>query len=299
MGPSIKRYFISTLKRRLPVTKWIRYYDLMKLRGDIIAGLAVGLMLVPQSLAIATVAGLPPHYGLYSSFPGPFMYFILGTSKDMNIGPTMIIALVSNRYNTHHSPEVAAMLTLLSGAILTMAGLFRLGFLVRFISIPVFSAFIAAAAISISVNQLQDLLGLPSGPRPFFQRLVHILTNLKRARAGDTTLGITCLLLLISLGVVAKHLDQRASSRLPSKTTKLIKFLNIAKSALIAILASILSYLVYVYGNKSTFKIAGELPEGFPRVQVNKIAIVFMPRIFHESDISRKNFRLFKALKTV
>ena len=240
--------------------------------GDIIAGLAVGMMLVPQSLAIATVAGLPPHYGLYSSFPGPFIYLFFGTCKDLNVGPTVISALVANRYNNYQNPDVASCLAFFSGTILTVAGFLNLGFVVRFISIPVFGGFIAAAALGISINQLQDLLGLPPGPRHVIQRLVHIFRNIKETRAGDATLGVTCLLILMSIGMLAKHVDgMRSPNDWPLLLKRAIKLLNITRSALVVILTTIISYVVLAHGNKTTFKIAGPLPKGFPEVEVDNI----------------------------
>lgn len=284
LSPAIKRYLKDTVAKRLPFTTWIGGYDVAKFRGDFIAGLAVGLMVVPQSLAISAVAGFPPHYGLYSSFPGPFVYFFLGTGKDMNVGPTMISALVASRYNSYNNPNVASILTLISGVILVLAGFFRLGFIVRFVSMPVFSAFIAAAAINISVNQLQDLLGLPPGPRPVFQRLAYIFKNIKATRAGDASLGFVCFLILVSLGIIVKRAESPSGKRWPSLARKSAKVLNISKSALIAILATLVSFLVYNFGDKSTFKIAGKLPGGFPAVQVNfQLFTSEFQSIFHDT----------------
>ena len=266
---SIRQCSLRTVRHRIPAITWLPSYDFPRLRGDIIAGLAVGLMTVPQSLAIATVAGLPPHYGLYSSFPGPFVYFLLGTSKDLNVGPTMICALVVSRYNTYQNPALASILAFTSGVVLTLAGFLNLGFVIRFISTPVFGAFIAASAISISINQLQDLLGLPPGPRPVFQRLWHIFKNIKETRTGDAILGTTSLLILMSLGVLARYMDRTQHSKnWPKMLRKAVALLNIGKSALIAVLATIVSYLFFMYGNENAFKTAGKLPDGFPQPQV-------------------------------
>ena len=271
----VRGYLVNSTRRRFPIILWLPCYNLRKLLGDITAGLAVGLMVVPQSLAIATVAGLPPHYGLYSSFPGPLIYFFLGTCKDLNVGPTVICALVASRYNPYHSPELASCLSFFSGTILTAAGFLNLGFVVRFISVPVFDGFIAAAAISISINQLQDLLGLPPGPRHAIQRLIHIFKNIRETRSGDAALGITCFLVLTSIGILAKRADRKRShNKWPALLNKMLKVLNIIKSALIVILTTIISYLVFIYGNSSTFKIAGALPEGFPTVQVNVACLI-------------------------
>ena len=79
----------NDVKKKFPITKWLPKYNLRKLQGDIIAGITVGIMVIPQSLAFATFAGLPPHYGLYTAFPPGIIYLFLGSAKDMNVGPTV------------------------------------------------------------------------------------------------------------------------------------------------------------------------------------------------------------------
>ncbi|EDO34158.1 predicted protein, partial [Nematostella vectensis] len=85
---AIKKY----TKKRFPIAKWLSKYNLHFLQCDLIAGLTVGLMVVPQGLAYALVAGLPPQYGLYSAFMGCFVYCVFGTSKDITLGPTAIMS---------------------------------------------------------------------------------------------------------------------------------------------------------------------------------------------------------------
>ncbi|XP_065054787.1 sodium-independent sulfate anion transporter-like [Rhopilema esculentum] len=257
-------FYRQIFAEKFPFVSWIRNYSILKLQGDLMAGLAVGFMVVPQSLALSTVAGLPAHYGLYSSFPGPLVYCFLGTSKDINVGPTLLAAMATARYDDLHEPRIATMMGFIAGVILLLAGLLKLGFIVRFVSAPVFSAFIFATGISVTINLSQDLLGLPPGPRPFFQRLWHILTNLKQTRQWDALLGISCLLTLISLNMVHRQSDQKdAGSK--STRSKVFRVLNIAKNSLVVTLATIISYLVYISGQQNTFKLVGELPKGFPR----------------------------------
>lgn len=85
---------LSDPKRMLPIVGWLPQYDRSKLIGDVIAGLTVGLMLIPQGMAYGSLAGLPPIYGLYSSFMGVFMYAIFGTAKDIAVGPTALMSLI-------------------------------------------------------------------------------------------------------------------------------------------------------------------------------------------------------------
>ncbi|KAG0712730.1 Sodium-independent sulfate anion transporter [Chionoecetes opilio] len=95
------RKFFSrkTLNQRLPITQWLPKYDLECLEGDVMAGLTVGLTVIPQGIAYAGIAGLPPNYGLYSAFMGCFMYVFLGGCKDISIGPTAIMAIMTHQYS--------------------------------------------------------------------------------------------------------------------------------------------------------------------------------------------------------
>ena len=256
------------VKQKFPILTWITKYSLEKFRGDLIAGLAVGLMVVPQSLAIASVAGLSPHFGLYASFPGTFMYCLFGTSKDMNVGPTMLAALVTNRYNIFQDPQVASTLAFISGIALLVVGILRAGFIVQFISIPVFSGFISAAAVSISVTQLNDLLGLPKGPKSFIFRLKHVFTNLDQIKVGDAVLGITCLMILIGLHVLGKFQTGRTTKRWQNIARTIFRLTNVSKSALIAILATVVAYIAFISGKQDLFTLAGKLPKGLPCVEV-------------------------------
>ncbi len=257
----------NDLKNRFPISKWICSYNLEKLRGDIISGVAVGLMVVPQSLAIASLAGLPTQHGLYSSFPGVFVYCLLGSSKDMNVGPTVLAALIADRYNPSQNPQVAAILAFIAGIVLLIAGLLKLSFIVEFISRPVFSGFISAAAIVVIVSQLKDLLGLRQAPRSFFERLRHLFDNMKDIRLGDTILGLACLSFLVSLHVIGKRQAERSRNRCLIGH-KIFWYVNVGKSAIVAIMATLVAYVFYESGYQDVFVLAGDLPKGLPSFQV-------------------------------
>ncbi|XP_024902934.1 sodium-independent sulfate anion transporter isoform X4 [Pteropus alecto] len=116
----------AAVRRRLPVLAWLPRYSLQWLKMDLIAGLSVGLTVIPQALAYAEVAGLPPQYGLYSAFMGCFVYLILGTSRDVTLGPTAIMSLLVSSY-TFHEPAYAVLLAFLSGCIQLAMGFLCLG----------------------------------------------------------------------------------------------------------------------------------------------------------------------------
>ena len=164
------------------------------------------LTLHTAGIAYALVAGLPPQYGLYSAFMGCFVYIIFGSSKDITIGPTAIMALMTGLH-AQHGPEYAVLLTFLSGCIILLCGLLRLGFLIDFISVPVIAGFTSAAAITIASSQVKSLLGLTILEKSHLHHLgiipswVDVFTNIKTCRWQDATLGLVSCAVLLSLRV--------------------------------------------------------------------------------------------------
>lgn len=145
---------------------WLRHYRRAQLPGDISAGIVVAMMMIPQGMAYALVAGLPPVAGIYASIVPPVLYALFGTSSTQSVGPMAIISLMtasalaplaapgSGLYGV-----LAAQLALLSGAVLLLCGALRIGFLANFFSRPVMSGFTIGSAILIALGQVQPLLG--------------------------------------------------------------------------------------------------------------------------------------------
>ncbi|MFK7980742.1 MAG: SulP family inorganic anion transporter [Saprospiraceae bacterium] len=151
-----------------PIKESLKGYSKSIFRKDFIAGLTVTIMLVPQGMAYALLTGVPPIYGLYSSLIPLFLYAILGTSRQMSIGPVAISALLVlggvSELATPETPEYISLVItvgLLVGLAQMLLGLLRLGFLVNFLSHPVIIGFTSAAAIIIAISQLKDVLGFP------------------------------------------------------------------------------------------------------------------------------------------
>lgn len=115
------------LYRRLPILSWVTRYDSSMAVGDLVAGITVGLTVIPQALAYANIAGLPAEYGLYSSFLGCFVYIFLGSCKDVPMGPSAISALLTYQVVNGHGPHHAILLCCLTGLIQVLMGLFGLG----------------------------------------------------------------------------------------------------------------------------------------------------------------------------
>eukprot|EP00795_Rhopilema_esculentum_P007163 gene7163-12824_t len=256
------------MKRLLPITDWLPRYTLQKLQGDLVAGIAVGLMIIPQSLAHAVIAGLKPQYGLYSSFPAMFIYLFLGTSKDVSIGTTVITALLANRYSISNDvhPEIIAALTFVVGIVMILVAVCRLGFVVRFLSFPVISGFVSASSIIISVSQLRYFFGLSRSPRKVFLKIEHLFTNIKHTRPGDATIGIISFVLLLVLQKAAKHKWETGpdTTKLRRALIKVARVIGIGRNAFVATLAILVSYALHEHGLGHLFMSVGNLPKGLP-----------------------------------
>ncbi|XP_047505407.1 sodium-independent sulfate anion transporter-like isoform X2 [Pieris napi] len=140
-------------KRRLPILEWAPKYDQTKAVADLIAGITLGLTLVPQSIAYASLANLPVQYGLYSGFMGTILYMFLGTVKEVSIGPTSLMALMTLQTCRGLPVDFVVLLAFLSGCVVFVMGLLRLGFLVDLISPSVTSGFTSATAVTIIASQ--------------------------------------------------------------------------------------------------------------------------------------------------
>ena len=156
-----------TVERFLPIVGWLRRYDRSDLPGDLIAGLVTAVMLVPQSMAYALLAGLPPVVGLYASTIPLIIYALFGSSRQLAVGPVAIVSLLTlagvGALAEPGSPEfvaLAAALMLMVGVIQAALGLLRAGFVVNFLSHAVISGFTSAAALVIGLSQLKHLLGV-------------------------------------------------------------------------------------------------------------------------------------------
>jgi SulP family sulfate permease len=152
---------------RLPVFEWLPGYARGDLRGDLVAGLTVGAMLIPQSMGYALLAGLPPLFGLYSAVLPLVVYAAIGGSRQLGVGPTAISSLLTSAGLAHLAGgdpkvavELAATLAVMVGLMRIALGIGRLGFMVSFLSRPVLSGFTSAAALIIGVSQLKHLLGV-------------------------------------------------------------------------------------------------------------------------------------------
>ena len=155
------------IKKVIPIVDWLPNYKKSYFKGDLIAGITVGIILIPQGIAYALIAGLPPIYGLYCALVPQVMYAIFGSSRQVAIGPVAMDSLIvatgvstlalagSDSYI-----EIAILLALMVGTIQFVLGIFSLGFIVNFLSRPVITGFTSAVALIIGINQFRNLLGV-------------------------------------------------------------------------------------------------------------------------------------------
>lgn len=269
------------VKKRFPITAWLPEYTLKKLQCDIIAGLTVGLMVVPQGLAYAQLAGLPQQYGLYSAFLGCFLYCMFGMSKDITLGPTALVSLMVSAYGKPEVPHYAVALTLYTGIILLSMGLLRLGFVVNFISIPIVSGFTSSAAIIIVFSQLKDLFGLENIPRKFAQNVYYTFKNLGQTKKWDATLGLICIIFLLTLRKIGRlewvKRKDSSDSRWLKAVKKTLWLTSISRNALTILIATVVSSFLYKHGHTDIFTLPEHLEPGLPPIQVFECLLDISP----------------------
>ena len=158
------------LSRFLPVLAWLPEYNRSTLSRDLVAAIIVTVMLIPQSLAYAMLAGLPPQVGLYASILPLLLYGVFGSSRTLSVGPVAVASLMTaaalgKLFDPGSGEYVAGaiVLAVMSGLMLVVMGVFRLGFLANFLSHPVISGFISASGLVIVASQLKHLLGVDAG----------------------------------------------------------------------------------------------------------------------------------------
>ncbi|CAG9786111.1 unnamed protein product [Diatraea saccharalis] len=245
--------------KRLPITRWITEYNSEKAVADIIAGITVGLTVIPQALAYATLAGLDPQYGLYSSFMGCFVYIFFGSCKDITLGPTALMALMTYQQIQNRNSDYAVLLCFLTGVVQLIMGILHLGVLIDFISVPVTVGFTSATSVIIAVSQIKSLLGLQFKSAGFLDTLQKVFKNIPNSRLADSTLGISCIIILL---LMRKIKDVNLSPR-RKKLKRALWLLSTSRNALVVILCSVTAYVMERHSS-DFFKLTGTVREGLP-----------------------------------
>ncbi|MBX2876173.1 MAG: solute carrier family 26 protein [Saprospiraceae bacterium] len=246
------------IKDYMPILEWLPSYDKRQLPGDLSAGLTVGVMLIPQGMAYAMIAGLPPIYGLYASTLPLIIYALLGTSRQLAVGPVAMVSLLTAAGvgslavgGTETYIALAITLALFVGLIQFLLGAFRLGFLVNFLSHPVISGFTSAAALIIGLSQLKHLLGVEIARSHYVHEIVvEAMGKIGEINWSTLAIGLGGVLLIIG----AKRLHKAIPG------------------PLLAVVFGIL--LVWGMGLQALgVKIVGEVPGGLPSFGIPQIQI--------------------------
>lgn len=249
--------------------QWLRNYRRAALAGDATAGVIVTVMLIPQSLAYALLAGLPPEMGLYASILPIVAYALLGSSMTLAVGPVAVASLMTASAlqplaatGSAQYVGMAITLSLLSGGMLALFGLLRLGFLAHFLSHPVISGFISGSAVLIAVGQFKHVLGVQAGGHNVFETLGALAQALPDARGVTVAIGGSS---LVFLWAARKYLARTLMGLgFPAKAADLAAKL----SPMLAVIVSTAVVAVWRLDATAGVSVVGAVPQGLPALVV-------------------------------
>ena len=238
------------IKKIIPILEWLPNYNTSLFKGDLFAGITVGIVLIPQGIAYALIAGLPPIYGLYCALVPQVMYAIFGSSRQVAIGPVAMDSLIVATgvstlalVGSENYISIAILLALMVGTIQLIMGIFNLGFIVNFLSKPVITGFTSAVALIIGFNQFRNLLGLDFVQSDQIQIILQgIWLELGNFNYHTATIGLISMIIII--------ISRRINKKIPN--------------ALMVVILGVL--LMKYFGNIFTnVSIVKEIPAGLPK----------------------------------
>ena len=268
------------ISQYLPILRWGRDYDKLKLIDDSMAAVIVAIMLVPQALALALVAGLPPQVGLYASIFGLSFYALFGTSNTLSVGPVAVLSLMTAAALgklgiSDPSQLVAAALTLafLCGVFLLLLGLMRLGFIANFLSHPVISAFITASAILIGLSQVQHLFGTTSSGQNIIELLASLGGSMDEINWITLGLGLSSIAIIIwcRSGLASLLTKMGLGSRLVTSISR-------SGPVIVALLTGLLCYGFRL--DQQGVQLLGFVPAGLPGLTVPDFSLDLIRDLF-------------------
>ena len=244
------------IARFVPIVQWVPEYQRSWLGADLVAGFTIWGLLVPEMIAYAGLAGLPPQAGLYTILASLWLYAVFGSSKQLVVAGTSASAvLVASTVSSLHPANaddyaaLAAALILLVGAIFIVSGLFRMGFIAEFMSKPVMEGFVFGLAIFVIVGQLPKILGIESPTGNTVQKFVSDLTHLAEANAATVVVGVIALAVLFGL--------ERVAPRIPAGLVVLV--LGIAASKALDL-------------ESHGVAVVGSIPAGLPSITLPSVS---------------------------
>ena len=275
---------MNILARYLPILSWGRSYDRAALSDDLIAAVIVTIMLIPQSLAYALLAGLPPEAGIYASIAPILLYAIFGTSRALAVGPVAVVSLLTAsaigqvaEQGTAGYAVAALTLAFLSGGFLVALGVFRLGFLANFLSHPVIAGFITASGILIATSQLKHILGVSAHGHTLPQMITSLFEHLQDTNPITLVIGVLAagFLFWVRRGLKPLLLKLGARPMLADVITK--------AGPVFAVVATTLAAWGFELGSQGV-KIVGDVPQSLPPLTMpafspDLIQALFVPAI--------------------
>ncbi|CAO3642348.1 unnamed protein product [Cunninghamella blakesleeana] len=272
----VEEYIVSLL----PIVTWIHRYNLQWLIRDIIAGVTVGVVVVPQSMGYAKIAELPPQYGLYTAFVGLCVYCLFATSKDISIGPTAVMSILVgqtiNNITSVHSEisntEIAVAFSLFTGIIAMFIGLVRLGIIVDFIPAPAIAGFMTGSAITITIGQWPKLFGIKgiNTQDPPYLIFGNFFKNLPKTKV-DVAFGLVGLLWLYGIRFACSYY----SKKYPKYSSHLFYF-SIMRNGILVIFGTLIAFLINIGKATSPISILKEVPAGFQAMAVPRVDSVVL-----------------------
>lgn len=266
MGHDVK--LASGIKRFFPIFQWGRDYRADTFVNDGLAALIVTIMLIPQSLAYALLAGLPPQVGLYASILPLVAYAVFGTSRALAVGPVAVISLMTaaaaGNLAAQGSPEylaIAILLALISGIMLLLMGVFRMGFVANFLSHPVISGFITASGILIAVSQLKHILGVQVSGHNLIEIGSSLLAKIDDTNLPTLIIGAVSILFLFWVRGNLKPLFMKIG--LSEKAANIASRIGPVIAVVVAI-----STVALLRLDTQGVAIVGRIPEGLPPLTV-------------------------------
>lgn len=255
---------MTALARYLPIFDWARGYNSVALTNDLVAAMIVTIMLIPQSLAYAMLAGLPPEIGLYASIAPIIAYAMFGTSRSLAVGPVAVISLMTLTAASNVAPPgtpqfiaAALILALLSGIMLISMGVLRLGFLANLLSHPVVSGFITASGIIIATSQLKSIFGIKASGEAMPELVQTLAMNMGQLNFPTLVIGVTATAFLFWVRKGLKPLLVRLGLGL--RTADLV-----AKAGPIAAVAASTIAVITLDLEVQGVKIVGAIPQSLP-----------------------------------
>lgn len=253
-----------SLKRYLPVLEWLPAYRKEMLVSDLVAAFIVTIMLIPQSLAYAMLAGLPPQVGLYASILPLVLYAVFGTSRTLSVGPVAVVALMTaaalgSQFDAGSAEYIggAIVLAVMSGLMLVLMGVFRLGFLANFLSHPVISGFITASGLVIAASQLGQLTGVPISGHNLLQLGADLFRELGNIHLPTLAIGGGALVFLVAARKFLKPALMRLG--LGERTADM---LTKAAPILAVVVTTLITWALGL--DQAGVRVVGEVPGGLP-----------------------------------